>query len=145
MVEIGGEVRARGKNSRGQDWRIGIKRPVASLIPDGDYQWIYSLRDQAVATSGDYQNFFELDGKAYSHEIDPRTGYPVRNDTASATVVAPTCMDADSLATALMVMDTKEGLELIESLPNVEAFVILRNGKDGFEFLKSSGMILTEQ
>jgi thiamine biosynthesis lipoprotein len=145
MVEIGGEVRASGKNLRGSDWKIGVRKPIPRSGSEGQavLQWILPLRGQAVATSGDYESFFELDGQVFSHEIDPRTGYPARNGVASVTVVAPNCMDADALATALMVLGLEKGMELIESLGGYEALVVIRE-QDGLRWQASPGMQLTE-
>ncbi|MBC8401963.1 MAG: FAD:protein FMN transferase [Candidatus Marinimicrobia bacterium] len=145
LVEIGGEIYCKGTNRSKLPWQIGIDNPLLAAIPGRDFTVIVDLSDQAMATSGDYRNYFEYDGQLFSHVVDPRTGYPVESAVASATVVAPTCMAADALATSLMVMGVKPGLELIESLEDVEALLILRDGKDQFELLKSSGMEVREK
>ncbi len=142
MVEIGGEVRVRGLNSQSKLWTIAIERPELSSIIGGGFDWIIDLDNQAMATSGDYRNFFELDDEIYSHEIDPRTGYPSQTGIASATVTAPNCTDADALATALMVMDVSEGMKLVESLPAVEAFLLVRKSATNFVSHRSSGMAI---
>jgi thiamine biosynthesis lipoprotein len=111
LVEIGGELRLRGSNARGVDWAIGIESPV---LTRRSVHSIVDLTDVAIATSGDYRNFFESDGELYSHTIDPRTGYPVAHSVASVTVVAATAADADALATALMVLGAADGLEFAE-------------------------------
>ena len=139
MVEIGGEVRTYGKNNRGKSWKIGIDRPKPGLRPGEDIYAIASLKDQAMATSGNYRNFFEYDGVKYSHIIDPRNGKPTQSNIASVTVIAPNCMDADALATALNVMDVKEGKELVESLDGIEAFWIMKE-KGNLRSLATSGM-----
>ena len=95
-----------------------------------------------MATSGDYRNFFEVDGEVFSHEIDPTSGYPAKTKVASATVTAPNCTDADALATALMVMDVNEGMKLVESLPEVEAFLLVRESASQFTSRRSSGMTI---
>ena len=142
MVDIGGEVRARGRNPSGAPWRLGIAKPVPGMPPSPATEWVITLDDQAVATSGDYQDYFEMNGQIYSHEMDPRTGHPARNGIASATVTAPLCMDADALATALMVLEPEKGLALIESLPDTEALLIVRRGEGSFQILKTSGLVL---
>ena len=139
MVEIGGEVRTYGKNNRGKSWKIGIDRPKPGLRPGEDIYAIASLKDQAMATSGNYRNYFEYDGVKYSHIIDPRNGKPTQSNIASVTVIAPNCMDADALATALNVMDVKEGKELVESLDGIEAFWIMKE-KGNLRSLATSGM-----
>lgn len=138
LVEIGGEVRCLGRNKDGEQWRIGIDKPVLDIIPGTELQAVISLDNKALATSGDYRNYFEYEGELYSHMIDPTTGYPTTNDIASASVTAPTCMTADALATALMVMGEK-GLELIESLENIEALLIIRENDLEFSSVSSSG------
>ncbi len=111
LIEVGGEVRARGRNEEGRRWRVGVERPV-----DGppSIQRVVELTDSALATSGDYRNFFEHEGRRYSHTIDPRTGYPVDHALASVSVVAESCMRADALATALEVLGPAEGLALAQ-------------------------------
>ncbi len=126
LVEIGGEARAIGKNKDGQPWRIGVLYPGKLR-----YLTVLELSDKAVATSGDYMNFFVVEGKSYSHLIDPRTGKPISNDVCSVTVIADTCTEADALATAISVMGAEEGLKLIESLPGREAIVATRVGAKG--------------
>lgn len=122
LVEIGGELRSRGLNARGEDWAIGIEKP--------DYggrsvQSVFELSDIAVATSGDYRNFFESSGKVYSHTIDPRTGYPVEHNGASVTVVAESAAFADAMATALLVLGPDAGIELAQR-EGIAAFFQLR-------------------
>ena len=125
LVEIGGEVRCSGYNSAGEYWKIGIDKPKLDIIPGVELQAVIALDNQALATSGDYRNYFEYEEKLYSHIIDPTTGYPTINNVASASVTAPSCMIADALATALMVMG-KDGIDLINSLDEVEAMLIIR-------------------
>lgn len=144
MVEIGGEVRAKGRNQEDSLWAIAIQRPVLSTATRQEFDWFYELENAAMATSGDYRNSFEIDGEIFSHEIDPTTGYPVQTQVASVTVVSSNCTDADALATALMVMGEDEGLQLVESLAGTEAFLILREGRDQFRWAKSSGMLVKE-
>ncbi len=106
LVEIGGELRARGSNARGRPWAVAVERP----LPGGRMvQRVLPLTDRSVATSGDYRNFYERDGKRYSHTIDPRTGRPVEHTLASVSVVHPSAMMADAFATALMVLGPDEG------------------------------------
>ncbi len=111
LVEVGGEVRARGLNDRRVPWRLGIEKPV-----DGErgIQEVIALDDRAMATSGDYRNFREEGGVRVSHTIDPRTAQPISHMGASVTVVAETCVDADGWATALNVLGPVEGRKLAE-------------------------------
>lgn len=123
LVEIGGEILARGHNAHDQPWRIAVEVPAAGarLV----YR-VMSLHDVGIATSGDYRNFFSIDGQRYSHTIDPSTGRPVEHNTASVTVVAKTAMHADAAATALLVMGPDKGLQLAEQL-ELEALYLLRH------------------
>ena len=109
LVEIGGELRGRGYNPRGEIWRVGIERPPAA---QGAARRVVRLGGQAVATSGDYRIFFEHGGARYSHIIDPRDGRPVGHGLVSVTVIAPTTMQADALSTALMVLGPRAGADL---------------------------------
>ncbi|MGE3164773.1 MAG: FAD:protein FMN transferase [Planctomycetota bacterium] len=139
LVEVGGEVRARGRNPLGMEWRLGIDRPDPGIERSGAIQAAVRLSNLALATSGDYRNYRVLDGQRVSHTIDPRTGYPIRHALASVSVLAPNCMDADALATCLNVLGPDEGLRLAESLPEVEAYLIVRKPDGTFETRMTSG------
>ncbi len=127
MVEIGGEVRAQGSHPRGRSWRIGIERPVSH---ERSLQRVLEIRNRGLATSGDYRNFIERDGKRLSHTIDPRTGRPVSHELASATVMARSSMRADALATGLVVLGPEAARNLAER-ERIAALLIIRSG-DGF-------------
>ena len=122
MVEIGGEVRAKGKNDSGETWTIGIEVPDENRV-GGVFDAI-QLEDHGMATSGNYRNYKIVDGKKVAHTIDPKTGYPKMITLLSATVVAPTCMYADAYATASMAMGLEKAKEMIESNSNLEAYFI---------------------
>lgn len=142
LVEIGGELRSRGLSPRGGPWKVGVEQPEDLARPGESIDTILELRDRALATSGDYRNFFTYQGTRYTHIIDPRSGYPARSGVASVTVLGPRCVDADALATGLMVLDPEAGLELVESLEDFEAYWILRWAPEEFHTLQSSGMLL---
>jgi len=137
LIEIGGEIFASGKKDKNNSWRVGINTPSSSA-GFGQVYKVLSVEGKALATSGDYRNFFVSDGRMYSHILDPRTGYPVTNGVVSASVVAETCTLADGLATALMVMGPDAGIELVEQLTNVEALIIVRNQEGELEEYPSS-------
>lgn len=124
LVEIGGETVARGVKKDGRPWRVGINVPRSDAAADSVYR-VVILHNNALATSGDYRSFFEIDGVRYSHVFDPRTGYPVSNGVVSASVIARTCAFADGLATALMVMGTTRGLALVNRLDGVECLMVV--------------------
>ena len=126
LVEIGGEMRVKGLNQQGQAWRVGIEAPS---VLQRQAQQIVALTDSAIATSGDYRNFFEKEGQRFSHTIDPSTGKPVRHNIASVTVISETAAVADAYATALNVLGKEEALALAKQ-QNLAAYFILYNNDD---------------
>jgi thiamine biosynthesis lipoprotein len=128
LVEVGGELRARGNNPAGQTWRVAIELPDANQRRP--YQ-VVELADMGMATSGDYRNYFERDGLRYSHTIDPATGAPIRHNLASVTVLAKSTARADAMATAINVMGAERGLALAEA-QGLAVFAILKQ-PEGFE------------
>jgi thiamine biosynthesis lipoprotein len=138
LVEIGGEIYAAGLRSDGQHWRVGINRPQKEAAFNEVYK-VVSITNQAFATSGDYRNFFELDGVRYSHVIDPRSGFPVSNGVVSVSIIADNCTLADGLATAIMVMGAEKGIRLVDRLPNVEAFIVVENANGNLQNFSSQG------
>lgn len=141
MVEIGGEVYTSGLNARGKKWGIGIDKPFYKMIEQRELQDTIFVSNLAVATSGDYRNYFEYKRKIYSHTINPKSGYPVAHNLASATVIAPNCMKADALATAAMVLGNEKGLELLEALENVEGMLLERLDNGKFKEHATSGFL----
>ncbi len=137
-VEIGGEVSAIGKSPSGQDWKIGINTPDKQA-PLNDFEQIIQFSGLALASSGNYRNFHEVNGKSYGHEINPKTGYPEQTDVLSASVIAPTCQLADGLATACMVMGSDASIKLIDSLDGVEVLLITSGEDSNYQHLMSSG------
>lgn len=132
LVEIGGEVRVRGDKA-GNPWRIGIDRPVDNnLTPGNDLQAIIRLKDRSLATSGNYRKFYVENGVKYSHTIDPKTGYPAKNQLLSATIIAGDCATADGIATACMVMGKERAIDFITSENRFEAYFIYSDDKGNF-------------
>lgn len=125
MVEIGGEVRVRGLNPRGTNWQIGITKPDDdSTCTQSNIQQILKVKDIAMATSGNYRNFYIKGGKKYAHTIDPRTGRPVQHNILSSTVLAKDCATADAYATSFMVLGLEEAKKVLEKHPELMAFFI---------------------
>ena len=137
MVEIGGEVYCNGKNYN-NDWSIGLQNPFLEIGNENILK-VINLNNKAMATSGNYRNYFEIDGQKYSHTINPKTGYPVTHNVVSVSVVANDCSSADAYATALMVMDKEVGIEMINSINGLEAVIIYGDNED-FKLLKSEGI-----
>ena len=121
LVEIGGEIRLKGNNLQGKKWRIAIEKPT---INKRELEKVLAITGIAMATSGDYRNFFEQDGQRFSHTIDPRIGYPITHKLASVTVLAETCMLADAWATALMVLGPEEAYKMAEKQQLAVFFII---------------------
>lgn len=120
MVEIGGEIVCKGTNARGDVWRIGIDDPVNQ----GDMTAAIAIDNRAIATSGDYRNYYVRDGKKYSHTIDPQTGYPVDHSVLSVSVIADDCITADAYATAFMVMGLDKTIALLEEMTQLDVYII---------------------
>ncbi|MEM9812049.1 MAG: FAD:protein FMN transferase [Pseudomonadota bacterium] len=130
MIEIGGDLYAAGQNADGQTWQIGIETPDAT---DRRVQTIAGVSGGGMATSGDYRNYFEVDGTRYSHILDPRTGRPITHRTASATVITENAMLADAWATAMLVLGREEGME-IAAANELPVLFIDRDGADFVTF-----------
>jgi len=131
IVEIGGELRAKGKKN-GNHWRIGIDKPEDSNFMKGQsgLQAIIKISDKSMATSGNYRSFYIEDGVKYAHTIDPKTGYPVKNRLLSVTALADECGIADGIATVCMVLGLEKAIEFIDNHPEYSAFMIY-SGFDG--------------
>lgn len=141
LVEIGGEVYARGLRKDGKPWRVGINRPDREAAFNDVYRAV-PLTNRAMATSGDYRIFIQVADQFYSHIIDPRTGRPVVNGVVSATVVAANCTVADGLATALMVMGPEKGVALVNRQESVECLIVVRKPDGTLMDYPSSGFVI---
>lgn len=125
LVEIGGEIVARGHNFQGEKWQIGIESP--NYDGSRHAQARVAISGKALATSGDYRNYFEENGKRFSHEIDPSTGYPVQHHLASISIIANDCMTADGLATGLFILGEERALQIAEA-NNLAIYLIIKQG-----------------
>jgi thiamine biosynthesis lipoprotein len=124
-IEIGGELVVKGVNPKGANWHIAINKPLEdSLCLNREIQDVIELTNCGMATSGNYRNYYEMDGKKYSHTIDPRTGYPVQHSLLSATIVAPDCMTADAWATACMVGGLENAKVWVKDNPEIKGYFI---------------------
>lgn len=135
LVEVGGELRGKGVNGRGVAWTVGVEQPGDGLIT-GEVITAVELKDGAVATSGDYRNFYTLDDQRYSHIIDPTTGYPVNHSAASVSVLATTSIEADAWATALLVLGPDKGMA-IANQKELAVLMVLRSDQE-FEVVTSN-------
>ena len=140
MVEIGGEIVTQGISERRVPWKIGVTKPTDdSLSVSGELQTVLNLTDVAMATSGNYRNFYYKGGKKYAHTIDPKTGYPVQHSLLSATVLSKSCATADAYATSFMVMGIERAKAVLERHPELMAYFIYANpdGTNGVWFSPS--------
>lgn len=145
MVEIGGEVVAAGVSVKRVPWRIGVVKPVDDTLGTSrEMQTVLNITDKAMATSGNYRNFYYKDGKKYAHTIDPATGYPVQHSLLSATVVTERCATADAYATAFMVMGMEKTKEVLESHPELMAYLIYIDGNGQYAVWQSPKMKLDD-
>lgn len=134
MVEIGGEVVLKGKNAESNLWRIGVSKPEsADSISGTQLQAVFQLTDIALATSGNYRNFYYKDGQKFAHTINPATGYPVQHSLLSASVFAPTCAEADAYATAFMVMGLEKAKAFISARSDLMAYFIYADAAGQFQ------------
>lgn len=146
MVEIGGEVTAKGVNNQGQPWHVGIRKPEDSAATKqatlADIKEILNIKEKAgVATSGDYLNFYIKDGKKYAHTINTKTGYPAAQNILSCTIVADSCMTADGYATAMMAMGLEKAVQMGDSLNAFDYYLIYADEMGDFKAKYSFGMV----
>jgi thiamine biosynthesis lipoprotein len=139
LVEIGGELVAKGVNEKGELWKVGINRPDETASASDLYS-IIALENRGMATSGNYRNYYIRDSVKISHTINPATGYPVNHNLLSATVLAKDCMTADAYATAMMVMGVERAIQLDSALAEIEVFLIYGDGKGGYSTFASESL-----
>jgi FAD:protein FMN transferase len=140
MVEIGGEVRAKGQNDKGEIWKIGIDKPIeGSNEQNRELQTVILLANKSMATSGNYRKFHMVDGIKYSHTINPKTGYPAKDILLSASIIANECSIADGFATACMVLGFNKAKELLSGNKDLEAYFIYSGSKGELKVFMSPG------
>lgn len=139
LVDIGGEQRAKGKSPRGDAWRIGVSVPREG---EGNEEIIttFPLENMSINTSGNYRNYYEVEGARYGHTINPLSGFPERNPLLSATIFAKDCLTADALATSCMVLGPEKGMDLVRRQPGVEAYFIVGKEDGGMEVQYTDGL-----
>lgn len=141
LVEIGGEISAKGMNSQNKKWQIGINKPIENLGANAEeFECVVQLSNGGMATSGNYRNFYYKDKKRYTHTIDPTTGYPVEHTLLSATVIAPDCMTADAYATAFMVLGLEKSIVIAQQNKEIEAYFIYSDKNDSTAVIMTPGM-----
>ena len=140
FVEIGGEVYCYGTNAEGRPWRVGVNYPSYEAEEQRMAQAIIAIHDRAIATSGNYRNFYEEGGVKYSHTISPTTGYPVQHTLLSASVFAPDCMTADAYATAFMVVGQEEAIRIDQEIEEIDIYLIYSDEKGRMQTYASPGV-----
>ena len=139
LVEVGGELKAKGVNINDTLWRIGIDKPIEGL-EEREIEAIVNLENKALATSGNYRKFYEKDGMKYSHTINTKTGYPVEHNLLSATVITSNCGVADAFATVFMVVGLQDAKEILSENKNIEALLIYNDEDGGLQTFMSDGL-----
>lgn len=139
IVEIGGEIRVGMTKPEQKPWVVAVEKPSKDALSEQEIQRKVYIANSALATSGNYRRYYEIDGKRFSHTIDPKTGKPVSHNLLSATVIAKDCMTADALATAFMVMGHEAALEFCKNHKDVEAYFIVAKGNDDWEIYYTPG------
>lgn len=142
MVDLGGEMAFRGLNPQGKPWRIGVSKPIddpTGLMQELELIISLDMPQGGLATSGNYRNYKMIEGKKYAHTINPLTGYPIQTDVLSATIIAPSCMMADGLATACMTKTSQEIPAFLAQFEGVEYMLILGGEGEGYRSVMSPG------
>ena len=145
MVEIGGEVVTSGISEKRVPWRIGVTKPTDdTLSVSNELQTVLNVTDRAMATSGNYRNFYYKGGKKYAHTIDPKTGYPVQHNILSATVLANNCATADAYATSFMVLGLDGARAILDKHPELMAYLICTDKKGNYAVWSSPNLKLNK-
>ena len=140
IVEIGGEVYAKGKKPNGDNWKIGIEKPIDNKESSNAYKAFVKLENLAIATSGNYRRFVIEDGVKYHHHIDPKTGYPSKNNLLSVSVFSKECISSDANATGILVMGLDKAKEFLAIHPELQAYLIYSDDKGNYQVYESLGL-----
>lgn len=140
VVEIGGEVYAKGKNANGENWTVGIEKPIDNKVDVNPLKAIAKLVNLAVATSGNYRRFVVVDGVKYAHHIDPKTGYPTKNNLLSASVFSKDCISADANATGILVMGLEKSKLFLVLHPELQAYLIYSDELGNYQVYETPGI-----
>ena len=146
IVEIGGEVYAKGKKPDGDNWKIGIEKPIDNTDSENPLKAIAKLENMAIATSGNYRKFVIIDGVKYAHHIDPKTGYPTKNNLLSASIFSAECISSDANATGILVMGLEKAKLFLEKHTELQAYLIYSDNEGNYKIYETPGIrsIITE-
>ncbi len=140
IVEIGGEVYAKGKKPNEKNWTIGIEKPIDNKESENPFKAIVKLENLAIATSGNYRRFIIEDGVKYVHHIDPKTGYPTKNNLLSASIFAKECISSDANATGVLVLGLDKAKVFLKKHPELQAYLIYSDEKGNYQVYETSGI-----
>ena len=140
IVEIGGEVYAKGKKLNGDNWTVGIEKPIDNKDSENPLKAIVKLENLAISTSGNYRRFFIENGIRYGHHIDPKTGYPTKNNLLSASVFAKECISSDANATGLLVMGLEKAKAFLQLHKELQAYLIYSDDKGNYQIFETPGL-----
>ncbi len=140
IVEIGGEVYAKGKKPNGDNWTIGIEKPIDNKESENPLKAIVKLENLAISTSGNYRRFFIENGIRYGHHIDPKTGYPTKNNLLSASVFAKECISSDANATGILVMGLEKAKAFLKIHTELQAYLIYSDDKGNYQIFETPGV-----
>lgn len=140
IVEIGGEVYAKGRKPDGENWTIGIEKPIDNKETGNPLKAIVKLENLAIATSGNYRRFIIEDGVKYAHHIDPKTGYPTKNNLLSASIFAKECITSDANATGVLVLGLEKAKIFLQKHPELQAYLIYSDEKGNYQVYETSGI-----
>ncbi|WP_395049578.1 FAD:protein FMN transferase [Flavobacterium sp.] len=140
IVEIGDEVYAKGRNSNGENWKIGIEKPIDNKESGNPLKAIAKLENMAIATSGNYRRFIIEDGVKYVHHIDPKTGYPTKNNLLSASIFAKECITSDANATGVLVLGLEKAKVFLNKHPELQAYLIYSDDKGNYQVYETPGI-----
>ena len=140
IVEIGGEVYAHGKKPDGSFWNIGIEKPIENKISENPLKATVNLYNMAIATSGNYRRYTEIDGVKYTHHIDPKTGYPTKNNLLSASLFAKDCITTDANATGILVLGLEKAKIFLKNHPEIQAYLIYSDENGIYKIYETEGI-----
>jgi thiamine biosynthesis lipoprotein len=140
MVEIGGEVYAKGKKPNGNNWTIGIEKPIDNKEAENPLKAIVKIENLAIATSGNYRRFIIEDGIKYHHHLDPKTGYPSKNNLLSASIFSKECISSDANATGILVMGLEKAKAFLKTHPELQAYLIYSDEKGNYQIFETPGL-----
>ena len=146
LVEIGGEVYAKGKKPNGDNWKVGIEKPIDNKESENPLKALVKIENMAIATSGNYRRYVIEDGVKYHHHLDPKTGFPTKNNLLSASVFSKECISADANATGILVMGLEKAKVFLSSHKELQAYLIYSDENGNYQVYQTDGLksIITE-